>query len=389
MQPCGCALSILALSDLCVLCGLLFCTSRGAGAPPDRARTEALARRAGRSPAGAAARSRPPRRPRSARCSATCASSRSSARSRPRSSSSSTRTPTRSRPSSPTTTARDGRARGVGDAAERPELQARLVEIYKLGQARYLRLLLSTPDLRRIGQASRIVAALAKLDRDRIAAHAADARRAEGERARRSKDAQAQLAAASRRRRAGPGRRAARRAGARRPHPRHRQAARSERAALRRAAGRPAEAAGDAARSGRPRAPARSGPALPLAPVPRRSRLAGGRHGHAAGSAAGRRRHVVNGIEIAAAEGAAALAIHDGVVAFADTFAGFGNLVIVDHGSQTFSLYGDLLDIAVKKGARVERGQAGRHRRPDARRAGRAVLRAARRRSARSIPYNG
>ena len=53
--------------------------------------------------------------------------------------------------------------------AELPELQQRLVEIYKLGQARYLRLLLSTPDLRRLGQATRTVAALAKLDRDRIA----------------------------------------------------------------------------------------------------------------------------------------------------------------------------------------------------------------------------
>ncbi len=64
-----------------------------------------------------------------------------------------------------------------------------------------------------------------------------------------------------------------------------------------------------------------------------------------------------NGIEIAAPEGADRPAVHDGVVAFADTFAGFGNLVILDHGSQTFSLYGDLLDITVKKGARVERGQ--------------------------------
>ena len=32
--------------------------------------------------------------------------------------------------------------------------------------------------------------------------------------------------------------------------------------------------------------------------------------------------------------------------------------MILEHGSQTFSLYGDLLDIAVKKGARLERGQA-------------------------------
>jgi peptidoglycan hydrolase CwlO-like protein len=57
------------------------------------------------------------------------------------------------------------------EAAEVPQLRARLVEIYKLGQPRYLRVLLSAPDLRRIGQASRTVAAMAKLDRDRVAAH--------------------------------------------------------------------------------------------------------------------------------------------------------------------------------------------------------------------------
>ncbi len=64
-----------------------------------------------------------------------------------------------------------------------------------------------------------------------------------------------------------------------------------------------------------------------------------------------------NGIEIASEEGAPAQAVHEGVVAFADAFAGFGNLVIVDHGAQTFSLYGNLLDVAVAKGARVDRGQ--------------------------------
>jgi septal ring factor EnvC (AmiA/AmiB activator) len=50
------------------------------------------------------------------------------------------------------------------------------------------------------------------------------------------------------------------------------------------------------------------------------------------------------------------VAIHDGTVAFAGPFAGYGNLVIVDHGAQTFSLYGDLLDIGVQKGARIEHG---------------------------------
>jgi septal ring factor EnvC (AmiA/AmiB activator) len=64
-----------------------------------------------------------------------------------------------------------------------------------------------------------------------------------------------------------------------------------------------------------------------------------------------------NGIEIAAIEGARVTAVHEGVVAFADTFSGFGNLVIIDHGAQAFSLYGNLLDIGVKKGAIVEAGQ--------------------------------
>jgi septal ring factor EnvC (AmiA/AmiB activator) len=64
-----------------------------------------------------------------------------------------------------------------------------------------------------------------------------------------------------------------------------------------------------------------------------------------------------NGIEIETAEGAEAHAIHDGQVAFAGTFGGFGNLVIVDHGAQSFSLYGDLVELSVKKGARVDRGQ--------------------------------
>jgi septal ring factor EnvC (AmiA/AmiB activator) len=64
-----------------------------------------------------------------------------------------------------------------------------------------------------------------------------------------------------------------------------------------------------------------------------------------------------NGIEIAAAEGTAIQAVHEGLVAYAEPFAGFGSLVIVDHGAQTFSLYGDLLEVTVKRGARIDRGQ--------------------------------
>src|SRR5712692_1976122 len=56
------------------------------------------------------------------------------------------------------------------DRAQRPVLRARLVEMYKLGQGRYLRLLLAATDLRQAGQASRTVGVLAEIDRQRIAA---------------------------------------------------------------------------------------------------------------------------------------------------------------------------------------------------------------------------
>src|SRR5262245_34472565 len=50
----------------------------------------------------------------------------------------------------------------------RPELRARLVDMYKLGQGRYLRLLLSTSDMSQVGQAARMLAALARIDHERI-----------------------------------------------------------------------------------------------------------------------------------------------------------------------------------------------------------------------------
>src|SRR5215471_402810 len=43
----------------------------------------------------------------------------------------------------------------------RPQMRARLVQMYKLGQGRYLRLLLSTTDMRQMGQAARTLAMLA------------------------------------------------------------------------------------------------------------------------------------------------------------------------------------------------------------------------------------
>jgi len=66
---------------------------------------------------------------------------------------------------------------------------------------------------------------------------------------------------------------------------------------------------------------------------------------------------VSNGVRIAAEASAPVTAIHEGTVAYATTFTGFGKLVIVDHGSTAFSLYGYLADIDVVSGERVVQGQ--------------------------------
>jgi septal ring factor EnvC (AmiA/AmiB activator) len=242
------------------------------------------------------------------------------------------------------------------DQAEEPELRARLSELYKLGQGRYLRMMLSISDARRLGGAARMVAALARRDRDRLAAHQ---RRRESLTASRTKLKERAVRLAALRADAERARAAADRAvedrnaiikGIDRQRDLNAQLAgelmgaqQSLQARLREIAGGPAAAE-----------PA----ALPLRafrndldwPVPGSVR-------QRFGDAAGNRRGLSNGIEIAAPEGTPALAIHGGTVAFAATFAGYGNLVILDHGAQAFSLYGNLLEIAVPRGAHVERGQ--------------------------------
>jgi septal ring factor EnvC (AmiA/AmiB activator) len=65
---------------------------------------------------------------------------------------------------------------------------------------------------------------------------------------------------------------------------------------------------------------------------------------------------VRNGIELATPDGVTATAVHEGTVAFAAPFAGFGTLVIVDHGNSAFTLYGHLIDASVTAGTNVSRG---------------------------------
>jgi murein hydrolase activator len=57
---------------------------------------------------------------------------------------------------------------------------------------------------------------------------------------------------------------------------------------------------------------------------------------------------------VSLAEGQPVRAVHEGVVAYADQFTGYGNLVILDHGDGAYSLYGYLGPMDVTRGDRVD-----------------------------------
>ena len=63
------------------------------------------------------------------------------------------------------------------------------------------------------------------------------------------------------------------------------------------------------------------------------------------------------GIEIAAQQGEAIKAIHEGKILYAEWFKGYGNIVIVDHGDSYYSLSAHLSQINKRVGERVEAGE--------------------------------
>jgi septal ring factor EnvC (AmiA/AmiB activator) len=78
----------------------------------------------------------------------------------------------------------------------------------------------------------------------------------------------------------------------------------------------------------------------------------------------GRRKHprfdtytIQNGLEIDAAPGSPVTAIHEGTVAFASFFRGYGLMVVVDHGGKHHSLYAHLGETKVQQGEKVRAGQ--------------------------------
>jgi murein DD-endopeptidase MepM/ murein hydrolase activator NlpD len=62
------------------------------------------------------------------------------------------------------------------------------------------------------------------------------------------------------------------------------------------------------------------------------------------------------GVDVAAAEGTPVRALMGGTVSFAGTMSGYGNVVYVQHGSGTTSIYAHLSSVAVSRGARVDHG---------------------------------
>jgi septal ring factor EnvC (AmiA/AmiB activator) len=244
------------------------------------------------------------------------------------------------------------------DVAERPELRARVVELYKLGQGRYLRLLLSMSDVRSIGQASRMVAALAKRDRDRVETHQRRLGELKASRITlevRGKELAALRVEAERADRAAAGAVAARNQlidDIDRQRDLNAQLAgelltahqKLQQTLRQLGSGAPAAAGTDAASL--PLRPFRGDLDWPVTGAVRQQ------FGRATSA-----RLPANGIEIAAEEGAPVLAVHGGTVAFAGPFAGFGNLVIVQHDATSFTLYGNLSAMTVGRGDRVDDGQ--------------------------------
>ena len=65
-----------------------------------------------------------------------------------------------------------------------------------------------------------------------------------------------------------------------------------------------------------------------------------------------------NGIDIEVAEGTDIKAVYPGHVVYTGWFRGYGNLIIVDHGGEYYTLYAHAADIKVNEGDDVKQGQS-------------------------------
>lgn len=240
--------------------------------------------------------------------------------------------------------------------AQLPDLQTQLVDIYKRGRVGYAKLLFGSSGVREFGRATRAVAALMHINQQRIVEHRQTLEALRQERTRLDDELRALEAGEAEARQA---RAAAERALAARTSLIAQIDTRRDLAAqltgeLQIAYERLQQQVANLG-SGRPVETV----SIPLAPFrgvldwPVAGKITGrfGERSARPGDAA-----VRNGIEIAATEGTPVHAVHPGTVSFADPFTGFGNLVIVDHGANTYSLYGYLGALSRVRGDAVDSG---------------------------------
>ena len=65
-----------------------------------------------------------------------------------------------------------------------------------------------------------------------------------------------------------------------------------------------------------------------------------------------------NGIDIDVAQGTSIVAVYAGRVLYTGWFRGYGNLIIVDHGNEYYTLYAHAAEVKVKEGDEITQGQA-------------------------------
>ena len=242
--------------------------------------------------------------------------------------------------------------------AQRPLVETRLVALYKMGTARYARLLLGTNDLQAVGRAYRLMGSLARRDREQFEQHRQTVASLEASRTTletRQADVEALRNDA----------RAARRALDRSIASQTTLVADidSRRDLTAQLAGE-LEAVRQRLETALAEFAAGASPAtgtaltLPLRPfrgqiqppVPGEITVAFGtpRPTELGTTIAN------GGVELAVTPGEPVYAVHGGEVALAGDFAGLGTLVIVSHGDQAFSLYGYLASLAVREGIRID-----------------------------------
>lgn len=254
--------------------------------------------------------------------------------------------------------------------AQLPAMETQLVDMYKRGRSGFARLVLSAGGIREFGRATRAATAMLRVSEQRVAQHRQTAQALGEERAkfeaeldaRRAREGEARLAQAAAEKAVADRAALLTRVDSQRDvNARLAGELQVEQARLKQEEADRTAAAESPAASNTPAPP--SSPAAPtLGPAgPARGTLLWPVSGRVTGRF-GRRvaptedPTVANGMEITSREGNPVRALHSGTVSFAGPRAGFGNMVIVDHGDNTLSVYGYLGSTSVNRDDKIASG---------------------------------